>query len=38
MSNGSYHAFMIARRNVIEINNMTSNMSSLEVAMSLELN
>jgi hypothetical protein len=31
-------AFLIARPNVIEINNMTSNMTSLEVAMSLELN
>jgi hypothetical protein len=31
-------ATTIARRNVIEINNMTSNMTSLEVAMSPELN
>jgi hypothetical protein len=28
----------LARRNVIEINNMTSNMTSLEAAMSPELN
>jgi hypothetical protein len=30
--------FLIVRRNVIDINNMTSNMTSLEAAMSPELN
>ena len=38
LPNVSDSAPTLACRNVIEINNMTSNMTSLEVAMSPELN